>query len=178
MSIGTYSYIEDGVIISDMIDPWGLWLIMTALRNTSHLLDFLAYRRQLSLFVKIADERQGSISPAGRVSKPLADQDRHRLNHGAAMARRVLIKAGCRPDSIIIGPTRGAHPMSTAPIGRVVDKNLATEVKNLYVSDASVIPRALDRPVVLTLICLAKRLADHLLDRPPAGSSVNAVGTA
>ena len=86
------------------------------------------------------------------------------------MAREVLRRAGCDPSSLVVGPVRGAHPGATAAIGRVVDTNLETRVKNLFVSDASVLPEALGRPVVLTLIGLAKRLAAHLLGRrsPPA----------
>jgi choline dehydrogenase-like flavoprotein len=48
-------------------------------------------------------------------------------------------------------------------IGDMVDTNLQTEVKNLYVCDASTFPEALDRPTVLTIIGLGKRLSDHLL---------------
>ena len=62
-----------------------------------------------------------------------------------------------------MGPVHGAHPGATARIGEVVDQDLETRIRNLYVSDASVLPEALDRPVVLSLICLAKRLSDHLL---------------
>ena len=65
----------------------------------------------------------------------------------------------------MVGPVRGAHPGATARIGQVVDENLETEVKNLYVSDASVIPEALHRPVVLTVIGLAKRLSEHILSK-------------
>lgn len=165
MSIGTYEFLEEGILLSDLMDPWGLWLIMTALGNPSKLLNFLSYRRQLSLMVKIGDELKGFITLDGRISKPLTDRDRHRLNRGAAMCREILIKAGCDPQTIMVGPVRGAHPGATARIGEVVDENLETRIKNLYVSDASVIPEALDRPVVLSVICLAKRLSDHLLGR-------------
>jgi choline dehydrogenase-like flavoprotein len=48
-------------------------------------------------------------------------------------------------------------------IGDIVGTNLQTEVKNLYVCDASTFPEALDRPTVLTIIGLGKRLSDHLL---------------
>jgi choline dehydrogenase-like flavoprotein len=48
-------------------------------------------------------------------------------------------------------------------IGEMVDTNLQTEVRNLYVCDASTFPEALDRPTVLTIIGLGKRLSDHLL---------------
>jgi choline dehydrogenase-like flavoprotein len=45
----------------------------------------------------------------------------------------------------------------------MLDKNLMTGVKGLYVCDASVFPESLDRPTVLTIIGLGKRLAGHLL---------------
>ena len=163
MSVGTYEMMEDGILISDLIDPWLLWLIMAVLGNPARVLDFFSYRRHLSLMVKIGDELEGFITMNNRISKPLTARDRFRLNKGAAISRKILIKAGCDPRTIIVGPVRGAHPGATARIGLVVNENLETRVKNLYVSDASVVPEALDRPTVLTLISLAKRLADHLL---------------
>lgn len=163
MSVGTSEFMEDGILISDLIDPWGIWMIMTLMRNPSNILNIFRYRRQLGLMVKIGDELNGFITMDERVSKPLSERDRYRLNRGAAMSREILIKAGCDSSSIMVGPVRGAHPGATARIGKVVNENLETRIKNLYVSDASVIPEALDRPVVLTLISLSKRLSEHLL---------------
>jgi choline dehydrogenase-like flavoprotein len=163
MAVGTYKFNEEGILLSDLIDPWGMWLIMAAVKNPAKLPNFFSYKRHMGLMVKVGDERKGTISADGKISKPLTERDNERLRRGADMAREVLIKAGCRPSSIMTGPVRGAHPGSTARIGEVVDANLQTRIKNLYVSDASVLPEALDRPVVLTLIGLAKRLADHLL---------------
>ena len=45
----------------------------------------------------------------------------------------------------------------------MLDTNLKSEIKGLYVCDASVFPEALDRPTVLTIIGLGKRLARHLI---------------
>jgi choline dehydrogenase-like flavoprotein len=45
----------------------------------------------------------------------------------------------------------------------MVDGNLQTATKNLYVCDASVFPEALGQPTVLTIISFAKRLSEHLL---------------
>ena len=59
-------------------------------------------------------------------------------------------------------PLRGTHPSGTVRIGTMLDENLQTEVPGLYVCDASVFPEALDRPTVLTIIGLGKRLAKHL----------------
>lgn len=162
MTVGTMEFLEEGILLSDLIDPWGMWLIMALLKNPSKILDFFQYRKQMGLMVKIGDERKGFIGMDGKISKPMTERDRLRLNRGSIMAREILIKAGCSPESIMVGPVRGAHPGATARIGDVVDNNLETRIKGLFVSDASVLPDALDRPLVLTLVSLAKRLADHL----------------
>ncbi|MFH1437677.1 MAG: GMC family oxidoreductase N-terminal domain-containing protein [Pseudomonadota bacterium] len=163
MSVGTYEFIDEGILLSDLIDPWAMWIVMALRRNPSKILDFFSYRRQLALMVKIGDERKGFITEDGDISKPLTRRDRGRLDRGADLSKKILIKAGCDPRSIMVGPVRGAHPGATARIGEVVDENLETRVKNLFVSDASVLPEALDRPLVLTIISLSKRLSDHLL---------------
>jgi len=49
-------------------------------------------------------------------------------------------------------PLRGTHPSGTVRIGEMVDTDLQTEVKGLYVCDASNFPEALARPTVLTII--------------------------
>ena len=173
MCVGTNKFMEEGILLSELIDPWMIWVIMVLRQNPSKILNFLSYRRQLSLMVKIGDERKGFITMDGRISKPLTQQDRFRLNRGAALSREVLIRAGCDPRSIMVGPVRGAHPGATARIGDVVNENLETRVKNLYVSDASVLPEALDRPLVLTVISLGRRLADHMLARTFSESTEN-----
>ena len=169
MSVGTYELIDDGIVLSDLIDPWGLWLALTAWKNPRRVRDLRSYRRMLGLMVKIGDEREGFVTVDERVSKPMSARDRYRLNRGAAISREILIEAGCAPDSVIVGPVRGAHPGGTARIGEVVDTDLRTRIPGLYACDASVLPEALDRPVVLTAIGLGKRLADHLLDTAFAG---------
>jgi choline dehydrogenase-like flavoprotein len=45
----------------------------------------------------------------------------------------------------------------------VLSKDLESGIRNLYACDASVFPEALDRPTVITIIALGKRLARHLL---------------
>jgi choline dehydrogenase-like flavoprotein len=113
--------------------------------------------------IKIKDEISGGVTMEGRISKPLTPRDRFRLNHASIVARKILVKAGCDPDSIFVGPLRGTHPCATVRIGEMLDENLQSEVKNLYVCDASSFPEALDRPTVLTIIGLARRLSEHLL---------------
>jgi len=72
------------------------------------------------------------------------------------MFRNIKLSA----DVIVVGSGPGG---ATVRIGDVVDTNLKTEIDGLYVCDASVFPEALDRPTVLTIIGLAKRLAKTLI---------------
>jgi choline dehydrogenase-like flavoprotein len=113
--------------------------------------------------IKIKDDVSGGITMEGEISKPMTAQDRFKQNHAAIVCRRILLEAGADPDSIFMTPMRGTHPSGTVRIGEMLDKDLQTEVKNLYVCDASTFPEALDRPTVLTIIGLGKRLAGHLL---------------
>ena len=113
----------------------------------------------MGIMVKIADEANGKINSDQSVEKPLTKRDLDLLNEGYEKSVEMLVKAGVNPSSIVSTPIRGAHPGGTAAIGKVVDKNLETEIKGLFISDTSVIPQAPGRPPILTVAALAKRLA-------------------
>jgi len=96
--------------------------------------------------IKIKDDISGGITMEGDISKPMTEADRFRQNHAAVAARRILIKAGADPDTIFMTPMRGTHPSGTVRIGHMLDRDLQTEVKNLYVCDASTFPEAWTGP--------------------------------
>jgi choline dehydrogenase-like flavoprotein len=153
---------ENGYMLSTLIDPWLLYPLITALKGVTYPLTWPRWGRTLGVMIKLKDEISGSLSVEGRISKGMTAADRDRLNRAAILARKILLRAGCDESSIFVTPPRGTHPSATVRIGHTLDKSLQTEVKNLYVCDASVFPEALDRPTVLTIIGLGKRLAAHL----------------
>ena len=116
----------------------------------------------LSIMVKTPDEAKGYIDDDGEVVKINTIQDIRYLAEGTATAGFILEKAGVDPNTIGSTMYRGAHPGGTAAIGKIVDSNLETEIENLYVCDASVLPISPGKPPILTILALAKRLADHL----------------
>jgi choline dehydrogenase-like flavoprotein len=158
-----YTDDENGYMLSTLIDPWILYPIVNSLKGITYPFSWVNYRSTMGIMIKIKDEISGGVTMEGRISKPLSPRDRFRLNHASIVARKILVKAGCDPDSIFVGPLRGTHPCATVRLGEMLDENLQSEVKNLYVCDASCFPEALDRPTVLTIIGLAKRLSSHLL---------------
>lgn len=156
---------ENGFMLSTLIDPWLLYPLITALKGPRYPLTWPRWGRTLGVMIKLKDEISGSLSPDGRISKGMTEQDRQRLDRAATLARRILIRAGCDEGSIFVTPPRGTHPSATVRIGDLLDRDLRTEIPGLYVCDASVFPEALDRPTVLTIIGLGKRLAAHLAAR-------------
>jgi choline dehydrogenase-like flavoprotein len=160
----TWAYVDDdvGYMLSTLIDPWLLYPMMATLKSPLHLAKWPAWGRTLGVMIKIKDDLSGGVSLEGACSKPMTEDDGFRLNHGAIVARRILLEAGADPDSIFVTPTRGTHPSATVRLGSMLDTDLRTEIDNLYVCDASAFPEALDRPTVLTIIALGKRLATTL----------------
>jgi choline dehydrogenase-like flavoprotein len=166
MTVGSYEFYDsDGFMLSHLIDPWAMFPIAMYYKGLRYISKIIHYRKLLGIMIKVKDELSGSISPEGKISKPLTQQDRYRLHRAINIARKILIKSGADPDSIFTSPVRGTHPGGTARIGHVIDNNLETKIRNLFVCDASVFPEAPDRPLVLSIIGFGKRLAKYLFSR-------------
>jgi len=160
----TWSSTDDelGVMYSTLIDPWLMYPIIMAVKGARWPLTWPRWKRTLGIMIKLTDEVSGEIDARGGIDKGLTDADRARLDRARQVARDILRRAGCDEASLVTTPLRGTHPSATARIGTVVDENLATSVRGLYVCDASVFPRALGRPTVLTILALGRRLARYL----------------
>jgi choline dehydrogenase-like flavoprotein len=177
MTVG-YKDDEHGYMLSTLIDPWMLYPIMATLKGPRYFLGWRNYHHMVGVMIKVTDEVSGIVSVEGRISKALTARDRERLHHATVVSRQILVKAGCDPDSIYVSRLRGTHPSATVRFGEMVDGNLQTTVKNLYVCDASVFPEALGLPTVLTIISFAKRLSDHLLKGVPRREAAPAMASA
>jgi len=118
--------------------------------------------RLIGIMTKTCDDSAGRVYADGSVSKPVTDKDWSRLREGSSIATQILIEAGASPNSIAMSAPQGAHPGGTAAVGKVVDENLQSRVRNLFVCDGSVLPTAPGMPPILTIVALAKRLAASL----------------
>ncbi len=155
---------EDGYMLSTLIDPWLLYPLGAIRVGLKYALMWPRWGNILGVMIKLKDDLSGGVYP-GRISKPLTEKDSARLARARGMCERILIEAGANPSSIFMRPLMGTHPSGTVRIGSMLDTNLKTEVDGLYVCDASTFPESLDRPTVLTIIGLGKRLAGHLLKK-------------
>jgi len=161
----TWSCADDGLgaMFSTLIDPWLNYPVVMLTKKPAHVLTWNRWGHTLGVMIKLKDEISGKVDRRGRISKGLTEQDQKRQTRAEIVARDILVKAGCDPSTLITTPLRGTHPSGTVRVDSMLSRDLETEVGGLYVCDASVFPEALARPTVLTIIALAKRLADHLL---------------
>lgn len=148
-------YDSERFILSPFIDPLLQFQFFTRFK-------FFSREKCLGIMTKIADESIGKVDDKGNITKFATSRDQEKLNKGAGIARKILIKAGANPISVMTTSIRGAHPGGTAAIGEVINENLETKIKNLFVCDASTFPVAAGLPPILTIIALAKWLAKKL----------------
>ena len=113
----------------------------------------------IGLMLKFADTCIGTIDKDGNIEKTLTQDDIDLIKEGYSKAINILLKIGVDEKSIVATSLKGAHPGGTAAVGEVVDNNFETEIKGLYVCDASVIPEAPGRPPILTIVAIAKKVA-------------------
>ncbi len=163
MILGNYDE-EHGILLSGGIAaPFLAWFTMhlqadglKAFRNIGR------YSKVLGVWTKVHDDGEGRVGLDESVSKTWTINDQDKIDYAKVMLEKVLIKGGCDPDEIYASANIIGHPSGTAPIGKLVDTNLETQIKNLYCCDTSVMPEAPGRPPTWTVVSLAKRLAERL----------------
>ncbi len=163
MGCGTTDLQDEGIIMTDCIDPWPLYLFGLMMGGPRAVANFRHFGHTLGIMAKIRDGFAGAVNPDGTVSKPLGEAEQKLIARGAEISGQILRRAGCAPESIVSTPPRGAHPGGTVRIDDVLDKNLQTRIAGLYVCDSSVIPEPCGMPPVFIILALAKRLVAERL---------------
>jgi choline dehydrogenase-like flavoprotein len=120
----------------------------------------------LAIMIKLADSNRGRVG-AHRVDKSLTSADRRRFDEAGALAKRILAQYGVEPGSTFLGVVNGGHPAGALPLTERESDTLhhARLPANVYVADATLLPRSLGSPAILTVIALAKRVARACAER-------------
>jgi choline dehydrogenase-like flavoprotein len=114
----------------------------------------------LGIMIKLADSNTGSIS-AREVSKTLTAEDKQRLKQGVEICTEMLQRFDVSKEKIFLGTINAGHPGGMLPLTEQEAKTFHSErlPENLYVADATLIPKALGNPPILTIIAIAKRVS-------------------
>ena len=156
--VGGAVFDEEGYLLTDLSVP--RWVHTLAYTQVGRLDQVRRYGNAAAIMVKVRDEVQGEITRRGGIRKRLTDADHRKLDRGAERARAILEHAGAQ--HIARSFPFASHPGGTVPLGRLVNADLQTQIRGLYVCDASVIADPWGRPPTLTLVSLGRRLARHL----------------
>ncbi len=111
------------------------------------------------LMIKIKDENNGIVG-TDYVYKNISKKDNILLSKGIKEASNLL--NNLEIYNIYKTIPRGSHPSGTCAVGKVVNKDLETEIEGLYVCDSSVFPKSLGIPPILGIIALGKKLSNLL----------------
>jgi choline dehydrogenase-like flavoprotein len=148
---------DKGIMLSDLTLPKPLFQLFSA--QVGRLTTLASHAKTLTIMVKIRDELGGRIGKHW-LNKKLVAADHDKLNTGIVIAKDILQQANA--TSLYQSHHFAAHPGGSVKIGECVDANLESEIKGLYVCDASVIPEPWGLAPSYTLMCLGMRLAKHL----------------
>jgi hypothetical protein len=121
----------------------------------------------VALTIKLADSEAGSVSPRQKVSKVLTAGDRQRLAAATEACTQILEQFGARRDSLFMGSLNAGHPGGTLPLTGRERRQLHADILpgDVYVADASLLPRSLGKPPMLTIMALAKRVGRLCAER-------------
>jgi choline dehydrogenase-like flavoprotein len=118
----------------------------------------------VGIMIKLADDSIGSVS-GRKIHKLLTAADRSRLDEAVGVATEVLSAFGANEP--FLGTVHAGHPGGTLPLTEASARTMHDDrlPENVFVADATLIPRSLGNPPILTIIALAKRVAKICADQ-------------
>lgn len=114
----------------------------------------------LGLMIKLADSNFGSVNKSG-IFKSLEEIDSKRLAEGVDLCKEILVRLSINKERIFLGTINAGHPGGMLPLteNEAHTFHNPSLPENLYVADATLLPRSLGNPPILTIIAMAKRIS-------------------
>lgn len=113
-----------------------------------------------SIMIKLADDSVGSFD-GKRLAKEMTPRDTRVLQTAVEECRGVLERLGIAREDMFLGTLNAGHPGGCLPLTSAEAETLHHGIlpENLYVADASLLPKAMGNPPILTIMALSKRIA-------------------
>lgn len=114
----------------------------------------------ISLMVKMADDEIGGCTDKN-IEKRLTARDEKILKEAVELCKDILIRMGVNEEEIFLGTVNAGHPGGMLPLKAEDKETLHSRLLpgNLYISDATILPKAMGNPPMLVIMALAKRIA-------------------
>jgi hypothetical protein len=151
---------EDGIELGDA--NIGQFLHRLMMLGSFKLRHLMAFPNTIGIGVKVKDSLGGELKRDGGFHKQFTAEDSAKLSKGEAAARNILRNAGAT-HVFNFGISAAGRVGGAVAIQEHVDANLETQFRNLHVCDGSVIPESMRGTPTVTLLCMSKYLARHLV---------------
>lgn len=117
-----------------------------------------------SMMIKLADVEQGYVE-GRKMKKTLTETDHQYLREGVGECKEILRRLGASESDIFLGTLNCGHPGGMLPLTSSEASTLHSPKlpANMYVADATILPKALGLPPMLTIMALAKRISKLIL---------------
>ena len=114
----------------------------------------------LSLMIKLADAACGTVTN-GAIDKDLTPHDTEALGSAVDACVDILSRMGVAKSEMFFGTLNAGHPGGTLPLTCESAKTLhpGRLPANVFLADATLLPEALGKPPILTIMALAKKVA-------------------
>lgn len=119
-----------------------------------------------SIMIKLADEETGSTN-GKRVDKTMSSADQKHMEQAVAQCREILTRLGVPEEKQFLGTLNAGHPGGMLPLTAAEAETLHHPQlpENLYVADATILPKAMGNPPILTIMALTKKMAKIILSK-------------
>lgn len=146
---------QDGYILSPYMD----YLSFFFHKKWRYPMDGL-----VSMMVKLADEEKGSVD-GKRIYKSMSPKDMQRMKKGLGQCQEILTRLGVPKEQQFLGTLNAGHPGGMLPLTAAQKDTLHHPglPVNLYVADATVLPKAMGNPPILTIMALAMKMAEQIM---------------
>ena len=120
-------------------------------------------RDMASIMIKLADEERGSVN-GKKIDKQMSETDKIRMEEAVKLTRKILVRMGIPEEKQFLGTLNAGHPGGMLPLTSAEKDSLhhALLPDNLYVADATILPKAMGNPPILTIMALAKKIASTM----------------
>ena len=120
----------------------------------------LPMRDMASIMIKLADEEAGSTD-GKKINKTMTSVDKANMDRAVAQSREILERIGVPKEKQFLGTLNAGHPGGMLPLTAAESETLHSPLlpENLYVADATILPKAMGIPPILTIMALAKKIA-------------------
>ena len=114
----------------------------------------------VSMMIKLADEEKGSVN-GKHIDKTMTQIDDAHMEKAILQTIEILERLGIPKVQQFAGTLNAGHPGGMLPLTAAEKDSLHSGrlPENLYVADATILPKAMGNPPILTIMALAKKIA-------------------